>query len=111
MNAGCRITSIQKLMGHRELTSTMVYAKAHDQNVSADYYAAMARIETRLELDKGVEMDERLFIHPFTRAALLALANRLADAQLKHKARLELIDQMRSILDGKVLENVETATV
>lgn len=108
LNAGCRVTSIQKLMGHRQLATTMIYAKAHDQNVSADYYAAMARIETRLELDKGVEVAERLFIHPFTRAALLALANRLADSQLKHKARLELIDQMRSILDGKVLESVET---
>jgi len=79
LSAGCRVTTIQKLMGHRQLGTTMVYAKVHDRNVSADYYAAMARIETRLELDRGIEVDERLFIHPFTRAALLALANRLAD--------------------------------
>lgn len=109
LGAGCRVTTIQKLMGHRQLGTTMVYAKVHDQNAASDYYAAMARIEARLELDKGVEVAERLFIHPFTRAALLALANRLADPQLRHKARLELIDQMRSILDGKVLENVEMA--
>ena len=46
----------------------------------------------------------------YQKQALLALANRLADSQLKYKARLELIDQMRSILDGKVRENVEKAT-
>jgi site-specific recombinase XerD len=104
LNAGCRVTSIQKLLGHRQLSTTMVYAKVHDQNVSADYYAAMARIETRLELDKGVEVDEPLSIHPFTRAALLALANRLAEPQLKREARLELVEQMRTMLNGKVQE-------
>jgi site-specific recombinase XerD len=45
LNAGCRVTSIQKLLGHRHIDSTLIYARVHDQTVSADYYAAMVRIE------------------------------------------------------------------
>lgn len=50
VNAGCRITSIQKLMGHRRLDATMVYARVYDRTVAEDYYAAMAAIEKRLEV-------------------------------------------------------------
>lgn len=50
VNAGCRIATIQALLGHRRLNSTMVYARVHDQTVAADYYAAMAVIEERLDL-------------------------------------------------------------
>ena len=51
LNAGCRITSIQKFLGHRCISTTMVYAKVHDQSVSDDYYKAMERIEKRLLFD------------------------------------------------------------
>jgi site-specific recombinase XerD len=49
VNAGCRITSIQQLLGHKRLNSTMIYARVHDRTVAQDYYAAMAAIEQRLE--------------------------------------------------------------
>jgi site-specific recombinase XerD len=49
VNAGCRITTIQALLGHRRLNSTMVYARVHDQTVADDYYAAMAIIEKQME--------------------------------------------------------------
>ena len=50
LNAGCRVTSIQRFLGHKELSSTMVYARAHDQTVAEDYFTAMARVEQRLEI-------------------------------------------------------------
>jgi site-specific recombinase XerD len=50
INAGCRVTSIQKLLGHERLNSTMIYARVHDRTVAQDYYAAMDQIEERLEL-------------------------------------------------------------
>jgi site-specific recombinase XerD len=50
LNAGCRVTSIQKFLGHKRLNSTMVYARVHDQTVAEDYYAAMERVEQRLEI-------------------------------------------------------------
>ncbi|MEW5829693.1 MAG: tyrosine-type recombinase/integrase [Chloroflexota bacterium] len=49
LNAGCRVTSIQRFLGHKKLSSTMVYAKAHDQTVAEDYFAAMSRVEERLD--------------------------------------------------------------
>jgi hypothetical protein len=48
VNAGCRITSIQRLLGHRRLDSTLIYARVHDRTVAEDYYAAMGIIEKRL---------------------------------------------------------------
>ena len=50
LNAGCRVTSIQRFLGHKELSSTMIYARAHDQTVAEDYFAAMERVEQRLEI-------------------------------------------------------------
>jgi hypothetical protein len=106
VNAGCRITSIQKLLGHRDLSSTMIYARVHDQTVSADYYAAMAHIETRLDLAAGTaEASELLVIHPFARAALLALAKRLAEPRLSQATRLNLVEQLRGVLSGKMPES------
>jgi site-specific recombinase XerD len=49
LNAGCRVTSIQRFLGHKELSSTMIYARAHDQTVAEDYFAAMERVEQRLD--------------------------------------------------------------
>jgi hypothetical protein len=49
MNAGCRVTTIQKLLGHQRLNSTMIYARLYDGTVAADDYRAMAEIESRFE--------------------------------------------------------------
>ena len=49
VNAACPITTIQALLGHRRLNSTMVYARVHDQTVADDYYAAMTVIEQGLQ--------------------------------------------------------------
>lgn len=50
LNAGCRITSIQAFLGHKKLNTTMIYACAHDQTVAEDYFAAMQRVEQRLDI-------------------------------------------------------------
>ena len=55
LNAGCRVTSIQKFLGHKRLNSTMVYARVHDQTVADDYYSAMERVEQRLQIAPPVE--------------------------------------------------------
>ncbi len=47
------MTSIQKLLGHERLNSTMIYARVHDRTVAKDYYAAMADIEKQLDLQPG----------------------------------------------------------
>lgn len=79
LNAGCRVTSIQRLLGHRRLNSTMVYARVHDRTVAADYYAAMAQIEKRLALsDEPVGEPARSGVEESDRAHLLGLVGRLA---------------------------------
>jgi hypothetical protein len=49
VNAGCKITSIQALLGHQRLQTTLTYARLHDQTIATDYYTAMAVIEERLQ--------------------------------------------------------------
>ncbi len=49
VNAGCRITSLQQLLGHQHINTTLVYARVHDRTVAEDYYAAMEIVEKSLE--------------------------------------------------------------
>lgn len=57
LNAGCRVTSIQRFLGHKKLNSTMIYARAHDQTVADDYFAAMQRVEERLQIVPAEQED------------------------------------------------------
>jgi hypothetical protein len=45
VNAGADITTIQALLGHSRLNTTMIYARVHDKTVMVDYFRAMAEIE------------------------------------------------------------------
>ena len=97
VNAGCPITSIQKLLGHHDLSSTLIYARVHDRTVADDYYAAMARIEKGLTpaSKRPKPRDEQ------TRKQLLKLTRELAQPRLSRPARLGLAKQMRQVLNGQ----------
>jgi site-specific recombinase XerD len=45
LNAGMDITRIQKLLGHAQVNTTMIYARVQDQTVETDYRRAMQQIE------------------------------------------------------------------
>jgi len=45
LNAGMDIVQIQKLLGHKDLNTTMIYARVHDATVEADYRQFTNRIE------------------------------------------------------------------
>jgi site-specific recombinase XerD len=47
LNGGMEITSIQKLLGHEHLDTTLIYARVLDTTVEADYRRAMRQIEQR----------------------------------------------------------------
>ena len=99
LNAGCRVTSIQKLMGHRRLDTTMIYAQVYDRSVSEDYYAAMVRIEQALNV--MAETDEAsvsLPVTPVVRTQLLDIVARLAEPQLCVEMRLNLVEQLQCVL-------------
>jgi len=102
LNAGCRVTSIQKFLGHKRLNSTMVYARVHDQTVAEDYYAAMDRVEQRLQIAPPTEADESNDCNrpnDDEREQLLELAEQLADPDLGAEERIKLVDRMRQILN------------
>jgi site-specific recombinase XerD len=100
LNSGCPVTSIQKLMGHKKLNTTMIYARAHDKTVEEDYFAAMQRVEQRLELAPAEEETAEV-VGEVARGQLLVLAERLAEPELSLETRLDIAAQMRSLLNGK----------
>jgi hypothetical protein len=102
LNAGCKITSIQQLLGHREIGSTLIYARVHDETVASDYYAAMQRIEKSLEIPAKMEdVKEQPKEDTLPRTQLLAVIDQLALPQLGVELRLDLVAQMRHLLNGQ----------
>jgi Phage integrase family len=102
LNAGCKITSIQQLLGHREIGSTLIYARVHDETVASDYYAAMARIEKSLEIPAKMEdVKEPTNEDTLPRVQLLAMIDQFALPQLCLETRLDLVTQMRHLLNGQ----------
>jgi len=53
VEAGMRVTSIQRLLGHARIRTTQVYLHISDRQVQADYEAAMAEIDQRLLPEGG----------------------------------------------------------
>jgi integrase/recombinase XerC len=47
LNAGMEITRIQKLLGHDNLNTTMIYAQVLDKTLETDYRVAMSKIEAQ----------------------------------------------------------------
>lgn len=101
INAGCKVTSLQKLLGHKRLNSTMIYARVHDRTVAEDYYAAMARIEKALDApaDAGETANPDEPLSPGERMHLLGLVDRLSEPQLDVETRLDIAARMRRALD------------
>jgi site-specific recombinase XerD len=97
LNAGCRVTSIQKLLGHKELNTTMIYARVHDRTVADEYYAVMEQVERQLQvLGTPLAVQEPLRGGP--RWQLLDLAEQLAETELSFERRLEIAAQMQQLL-------------
>jgi len=100
LNAGCRITSIQAFLGHKKLNTTMIYARAHDQSVADDYFAAMQRVEQRLEIlppkeTEPVSQDEIVKVH---QPQILAWVEQLALPELCLEERMEIAGQLKRAL-------------
>jgi integrase/recombinase XerD len=99
LNAGCRITTIQKFLGHKRITTTLTYARAHDQTVEDDYFRAMSSVEKRLKLMGQPEEEEQPVSEP-ERETLLTLVTQLTAPDISLEMRLELAERMRAVLVG-----------
>ncbi len=87
-----------KLLGHRRLNSTMIHALVHDCTVTEDYYAAMTVVETRVGV-VSANGDAMQTPEEEGRVELLDRVERLAKPLLSVEARLELVGQMRLVVD------------
>ncbi len=87
VNAGAKITTIQALLGHERLNTTMVYAQVHNKTVIVDYLRAMAQIE-----------GEQAAVQPETvPETAIALLDRLGREGLSDKQR-GILDELRCCL-------------
>ena len=57
LNAGCPVISIQKLLGHKRLSSTMIYARVYDQLAAESYYSAIGQIEDGEETPQLMDIE------------------------------------------------------
>lgn len=78
----------------------MVYARAYDATVEADYFAAMGRIEQRLEL-VGQPAEAPELVSESERGHILALTEQLAAPDLSFELRLEIALRIRGLLIGQ----------
>ncbi len=94
VNAGCPITTIQKLLGHQKLNSTLIYARVHDRTVAEDYYAAMAIVTQRLVLTPPADAPSP----PPGAAPVAALLAQLRAPELDLATRLALVAELQRLL-------------
>jgi len=76
LNAGAPILTVQTVLGHKHIDTTLGYARLYDGTVAADYYRAMNEIEPHLALADAPETA------PPTGGQLLALVEALRDGTL-----------------------------
>lgn len=77
----------------------MVYARAHDQTVADDYFAAMSRVEQRLDIvsepKQGLE-DEVVNVQE--NAQIIVWVEQLAMPELSQQERLEIAESLKQAL-------------
>jgi integrase/recombinase XerD len=101
LNAGCRVTSIQKYLGHKKLNTTMIYARVLDSTLADDYFKAMERVEQRLELSLTSKEQERSnyeIVKVPSGIQLFDWIERLALPELPQQERLDVAEKLKQAL-------------
>jgi len=88
LNAGAPILTVQTILGHKHIDTTLAYARLYDGTVAADYYRAMAQVEARMKLAENTDDV------PPTGGYLLALVDALQDGTL-NEAQRETVHALR----------------
>jgi integrase len=94
LNVGCKVTSIQRFLGHKKLSTTMVYAKAHDQTVAQDFFEAMTKIEENLDACPEQGRNEDVNVQH----DLMMLVQRLETPELCYEERREIARRLKQII-------------
>jgi site-specific recombinase XerD len=95
LNTGCRITSIQRFLGHKSLSTTMIYAHAHDKTVAKHYFTAMEKVEQEPET---IPKPKETASTKSRKTELLGLIERLEQPELTIEERLEIAKNLKQVL-------------
>ena len=88
LNAGVPVLTVQTILGHKHIDTTLGYARLYDGTVATDYYRAMGQVEQQLALG------EDILPEPTTPAHLLAMVDALQSGTLNDHQR-ETVQQLR----------------
>ena len=103
LNAGAPVTTVQAILGHKNVDITLGYARLYDGTAAADYYRAMRTVEQQLALP-----EDRLKPAPSV-GEMLALVDALRNGTL-NPAQVEIVGSLRSglaLLAEKGEQNVK----
>ena len=89
LNAGAPVLTVQTILGHKWVDTTLGYTRLYDGTVAADYYTAIAEIERRLDLP-----EDRLSQPPGI-GQLLTMVDALRRGTL-NVAQIDLVQQLRN---------------
>jgi hypothetical protein len=90
VNAGAPVLTVQALLGHKFVDTTLGYARLYDGTIAADYYRAMAQVEKQLDLQPGAEA-------PTTPGHLLAMMDALQEGMLTPHQK-EILHRLRQAI-------------
>lgn len=101
LNAGAPALSVQMILGHKQIDTTLRYARLYDGTIAADYFSAMNKVERQLALleDNAKE--------PMSIGQLIALTDALRGGSL-NSAQTEIVRALREGLG--LLEDVKVQT-
>jgi len=88
LNAGVPVLTVQAILGHKHIDTTLGYARLYDGTVATDYYRAMGQVEQQLALTGDSPPG------PTTPAHLLAMVDALQNGTLNAHQR-EAVQQLR----------------
>jgi len=89
LNSGAPVLTVQTLLGHKWVDTTLGYARLYDGTVAADYYQAMSGLEKRLALP------EDKLAQPANIGQLLAMVDALHQGTL-NESQINLVQQLRA---------------
>jgi integrase/recombinase XerD len=101
LNVGAPILTVQALLGHKHIDTTLGYARLYDGTIANDYYRAMTNIEGRFDL---TGKPATVWSDP---AQLLAMVDSLSSGTLNESQR-ETVQTLRTAILG--LTEPETQT-
>jgi hypothetical protein len=98
LNAGAPVLSVQMILGHKQIDTTLNYARLYDGTLAADYYSAMNKVERQLTLPEACVKE------PPRIGELIALTDALRNGSL-NPTQTEIVRALREGLG--LLEDVK----